>query len=165
MFLFYFLFEPHRGKNLLQAVQQSTHRLHQTVGAALVDKALVGGRHPDAGEGPALAAGVPAWTWTGACREAGGGVAPQRLAGAAGFVHQDHGGVDELAPAPRVVYHPRGGGGAGGCRVGPGGGRHGGNAAGSRVQAVLVLTQEARAGYSRVIPILLLVCSSFFTDT
>ncbi len=100
-----------------------THRLDQTVCAAFVYEALVdqlaGRWHPHAGEGPRLT-GVPARTAS--CREAGRAVAPQRLAGAGGFVHQDHRGVDELAPAPRGGDHSWNRSGAGRCCVHPGGG-------------------------------------------
>lgn len=71
-----------------------THRLDQTVCTAFIYKALVNRWHPHAGKSPRLT-GVPARTAS--CREAGRAVAPQRLAGAGDFVHQDHRGVDELA--------------------------------------------------------------------
>lgn len=113
-----------------------THRLNQTVCTAFVYIALVDWRHPHAGEGPCLT-GVPARTAS--CREAGRAVAPQRLAGAGGVVHQDHRSVDELAPAPGGGDYSWNGSGASCCIVCPGGGRHRGHAAGPGVQAVLGL--------------------------
>lgn len=71
-----------------------THRLDQTVCTAFVYEALINRRHPHAGKSPRLTR-VP--TGTASCGEAGRSVAPQRLAGAGDFVHQDHRGVDELA--------------------------------------------------------------------
>lgn len=73
-----------------------THRLHQTVSTAFVYEALVDRWHPQAAEVSRLT-GVPPRTPS--CREAGRAVAPQWLAGAGGFVHQHHRGVDKLAPA------------------------------------------------------------------
>lgn len=96
-----------------------THRLNQTVRTPFVYEALADRWHPHAGEGFGLTRG-PAGTAS--RREAGGAVAPQRLAGAGGFVHQDHRGVNELAPASRGVDYSRNGSVASCCRVCPGGG-------------------------------------------
>lgn len=120
----------------------TTHRLHQTVCTASVHEALVDRWHPHTGVGSGLP-GVPAWT--GSHGEAAGRVAPQRLAGAGGFIHQDHRSVDELAFA-RCGSDARGSIVSGCCRVGPGGRRHRGHAAGSRVQAVLRLRDERDSG-------------------
>lgn len=74
-----------------------THRLNKTVCTASVYEALVDRWRPHAGEGSRLTR-VPAGTVS--YREAGRAVIPQLLANAGGFVHQDHRGVDQLAPAP-----------------------------------------------------------------
>lgn len=114
-----------------------THRLNQTVCTASVYEALADRRHPHTGEGPRLT-GVPAGAAS--YREAGRAVVPQRLAGAGGFVHQDHRGVDQLAPAPLGGDYSWNRSGASCCIVSPGGGRHRGHTAGPGVQAVLGLT-------------------------
>lgn len=120
----------------------NTHRLNQTVCTALVYESLAGWRwHPHAGEGLGLT-GVPAWTSS--CWKAGRAVAPQRLTGTGGFVHQDHRRVDELAPAPWGGNYSWNRSDASCCCVHPGGGGHGGHAAGPGVQAVLGLREERR---------------------
>lgn len=128
-------------KNHLQYFARKTYRFDQIVCAAFVYDALVGRRrHPDAGEGSGLTR-VPARSFP--CRETGRPVAPERLTGAAFFIHQDHGRVDELSATPGGGNYSRKGGGSGCRRVGPGGGRHGGHAAGPGVQALLVLTESS----------------------
>lgn len=116
-----------------------TYRLNQTVCTAFVYKALVGWRHPHAGKSPRLT-GIP--SGAASCWEAGRAVAPQRLAGAGDFVHQDHRGIDELALVRRGGDDSRNRSGTGCCRVCPGGRRQRGHAAASGVQAVLGLWNE-----------------------
>lgn len=132
-----------------------THRLDQTVCTPFVYKALVDRWHPHAGEGSGLTR-VPARTAS--CRQAGSGVAPQRLPGAASFIHQDHRAVNELAPASRGVDYSWNRSGARCCHVCPGGGWHRGNTAGAGVQVVLDLTRESKSRKKDVTHSVLIFC-------
>lgn len=117
------------------------HRLHKTVCTSFAHVSLVDWWDPHAVEGSGLgrvpAGAVPS-------REAGGPIGPQRLPRARGFIHQHHGGVNELAPAARGVNYPWKRSAASCSRVGPGSGRHRRNAAGPGVETLLVLTQGSK---------------------
>ena len=121
---------------------QRTHRLHQAVRAALLyEVPLEDGGQPAAGVGPGLT-GVPAGG-TAPHGEAGGAVRPHGLVGAAGLVHQEHGRVEQLAPAAQGLGPPaHGAAGGGGRHVAPGGRGRRQHAAGPRVQAVLGLERS-----------------------
>lgn len=89
--------EIQKKKKKKRIIIRKAYRFDQTVSTAFIYEALVDRWwHPHTGEGPGLTR-VPALTLP--SRKTGRAVTPERLTGTTFFIHQDHGGVDELASA------------------------------------------------------------------